>query len=96
LPGLGVVGLEEVGAAGGLAAGCQAPGLMESWLGPVALLVSHVCPSWVFRVGMTTESVLAEKLAALRPVLDERQWRLLLGAEAQSLGHGGIAVVARA
>jgi hypothetical protein len=37
------------------------------------------------------ESVLAEKLAALRPVLDERQWRLLLGAEAQSLGHGGIA-----
>jgi Rhodopirellula transposase DDE domain len=45
---------------------------------------------------MTTESFLAEKLAVLRPVLDERQWRLLLGAEAQSLGHGGIAVVARA
>ena len=42
------------------------------------------------------ESVLAEKLAVLRPVLDERQWRLLLGAEARALGHGGIAVVARA
>ncbi len=42
------------------------------------------------------EGVLAEKFAVLRPVLDERQWRLLLGVEAQALGHGGIAVVARA
>jgi len=40
--------------------------------------------------------VLAEKFEALRPVLDERQWRLLLGAEARALGHGGIAVVTRA
>jgi hypothetical protein len=45
---------------------------------------------------MTVESVLADKFAALRPVLDERQWRLLLGAEARALGHGGIAVVTRA
>jgi hypothetical protein len=45
---------------------------------------------------MSMESVLAEKFEALRPVLDERQWRLLLGAEARALGHGGIAVVARA
>src|SRR3954471_85403 len=45
---------------------------------------------------MTVESVLAEKFEALRPVLDERQWRLLLGAEARMLGHGGIAVVTRA
>jgi hypothetical protein len=45
---------------------------------------------------MTVESVLAEKFEALRPVLDERQWRLLLGAEARALGHGGIAVVTRA
>jgi len=45
---------------------------------------------------MAVESVLAEKSAALRPFLDERQWRLLLGAEARALGHGGIAVVTRA
>jgi hypothetical protein len=29
---------------------------------------------------MTVESALAEKFEALRPLLDERQWRLLLGA----------------
>jgi hypothetical protein len=45
---------------------------------------------------VTVERVLAEKFEALRPFLDERQWRLLLGAEARALGHGGIAVVARA
>ncbi|MGX6608623.1 ISAzo13 family transposase [Micromonosporaceae bacterium Da 78-11] len=45
---------------------------------------------------MTLESALAEKFEALRPLLDERQWRLLLGAEARALGHGGIAVVTRA
>jgi hypothetical protein len=45
---------------------------------------------------MTAELVLAEKFAVVRPFLDERQWRLLLGAEAQALGHGGIAMVARA
>ena len=42
------------------------------------------------------ERVLAEKFETLRPLLDERQWRLLLGAEARALGHGGIAVVTRA
>jgi hypothetical protein len=31
----------------------------------------------------------------LRPHLNERQWRLLLGAEAEALGRGGIALVAR-
>jgi hypothetical protein len=31
----------------------------------------------------------------LRPYLDERQWRLLLGAEAVAIGRGGIALVAR-
>jgi hypothetical protein len=30
------------------------------------------------------------------PHLDERQQRLLMAAEARSLGHGGIAAVARA
>jgi hypothetical protein len=42
------------------------------------------------------EDALAGKLAGLRPHLDERQWRLLLGAEATAWGKGGIAVVARA
>jgi hypothetical protein len=42
-----------------------------------------------------TEDSLAHKLALLRPHLDERQWRLLLGAEAEALGRGGIALVAR-
>jgi len=40
--------------------------------------------------------VLAEKFAELLPLLDERSQRLVLGAEALSLGHGGIGVVARA
>ena len=46
--------------------------------------------------GMTVESVLAGKFEVLHPVLNERQWRLLLGVEALALGHGGITVVARA
>jgi Rhodopirellula transposase DDE domain len=45
---------------------------------------------------MVDESALVEKFAVLRPLLDERQWRLLLGAEARALGHGGIAAVVRA
>jgi transposase len=39
---------------------------------------------------------LAAKFSALLPHLDERQRRLYLGSEARSLGHGGIAAVARA
>jgi hypothetical protein len=42
------------------------------------------------------EAGLAAKFAALMPHLDERQRRLLAGAEARALGHGGIRVVARA
>jgi hypothetical protein len=42
-----------------------------------------------------SEQALADKLAVLRPYLDERQWRLLLGAEAEALGRGGISLVAR-
>ncbi|WP_326661722.1 ISAzo13 family transposase [Streptomyces canus] len=41
-------------------------------------------------------AVLAAKFKAILPHLDERQRRLLIGAEAQSLGHGGIRAVARA
>jgi hypothetical protein len=42
------------------------------------------------------EAVLAAKFEAVLPHLDERQRRLLLAAEARSLGHGGIRRVARA
>ena len=42
------------------------------------------------------EAVLAAKFEVLLPHLDERQRRLLLAAEARSLGHGGIRCVARA
>jgi transposase len=40
--------------------------------------------------------VLAAKFAVIFPHLDERQRRLLMAAEAQALGHGGIRLVARA
>src|SRR5580658_6069722 len=42
------------------------------------------------------EQALVEKLAFVLPHLNERQRRLLLGAEARMLGHGGVRVVARA
>ena len=45
---------------------------------------------------MLSEEVLAEKFAVIRPHLNERQWRLLLGAEAVAMGRGGIAAVTRA
>ncbi|MBO0915618.1 ISAzo13 family transposase, partial [Streptomyces laculatispora] len=40
--------------------------------------------------------MLTAKFQALFPHLDERQRRLVIGAEARSLGHGGIRLVARA
>ena len=43
-----------------------------------------------------TREVLAAKFAVIFPHLDERQRRLLMGAEARALGHGGIRLVARA
>ena len=43
-----------------------------------------------------SEKLLAAKFAAVLPHLDERQRRLVLGAEARSLGHGGIKAVAAA
>ena len=42
------------------------------------------------------EAVVARRVARLWPHLNERQRRLLLGAEADSLGRGGVAAVARA
>ncbi|WP_331745470.1 ISAzo13 family transposase [Streptomyces mirabilis] len=41
-------------------------------------------------------AALAAKFEAIFPHLDERQRRLLIGAEARSIGHGGIRLVARA
>src|SRR5215470_15543792 len=43
-----------------------------------------------------TQEVLAAKFEVIFPHLDERQRRLLMGAEARVLGHGGIRLVARA
>jgi len=40
--------------------------------------------------------LLRAKFEAVLPHLDERQQRLVMGGEARSLGHGGIAAVARA
>lgn len=47
-------------------------------------------------LAIEVEESLKAKFEALLPHLDERQRRLTLGAEARSLGHGGIALVARA
>jgi Rhodopirellula transposase DDE domain len=41
-------------------------------------------------------AALAAKFEAILPHLDERQRRLLLGAEARAFGHGGVRLVARA
>jgi len=46
--------------------------------------------------GEIDEAALAVKFAVMRPFLDERGWRVYLGTEANMLGHGGIAAVARA
>src|SRR4029453_9383888 len=43
-----------------------------------------------------TEEALATMFAVLGPQLDERQRRLLAGAQARALGRGGVAAVARA
>ena len=47
-------------------------------------------------IGVEVQESLAGKFEALFPHLDERQRRLVAGAEARALGHGGIRVVARA
>jgi Rhodopirellula transposase DDE domain len=47
-------------------------------------------------IAAEAQQALAAKFEALFPHLDERQRRLLAGAEARALGHGGIKVVAAA
>lgn len=45
---------------------------------------------------LAEDDVLVRKLSAVLPHLDDRQRRLLLGAEAEALGRGGVTAVARA
>jgi transposase len=45
---------------------------------------------------MSDDTLLAQKFAAILPHLNEKQRRLILAAEARSLGHGGISRVAHA
>src|SRR5215831_18296747 len=45
---------------------------------------------------VVTREMLAAKFGTIFPHLDERQRRLLMGAEARVLGHGGIRLVAAA
>jgi transposase len=47
-------------------------------------------------IGVEAQETLAAKFGVLFPHLDERQRRLVAGAEARALGYGGIRVVARA
>lgn len=55
-----------------------------------------MCDAAVMAAGDRVDvRALAARLATMRPLLDERQWRLLLGAEANAIGRGGIALVAR-
>jgi transposase len=45
---------------------------------------------------MVTDQGLEEKFATILPLLDERQRRLLLAAEARSLGYGGVSKISKA
>jgi hypothetical protein len=45
---------------------------------------------------MKPEQVVRRKFNALKGAMDERMKRLWAGAEAEAIGHGGIAAVARA
>ena len=45
---------------------------------------------------MLTDAEIAARYVKILPYLDERQRRLWLGVEAQALGSGGVAVIARA
>jgi len=47
-------------------------------------------------VERSQHDIMVEKFGIILPILNERQRRLLLAAEANALGHGGIIAVARA
>jgi hypothetical protein len=64
------------------------------WLsGLVCDLYATMC---YVAVSEVDEGALAAKFAVMRPFLGERGWRVYLGTEANALGYGGIAAVARA
>ncbi|MFZ3470412.1 ISAzo13 family transposase [Streptomyces sp. 2.9] len=48
------------------------------------------------RASQEQQALLQAKFEAIMPHLDERQRRLLMAAEARSIGHGGIRLIARA
>jgi hypothetical protein len=67
----------------------------------ISLVISKRQSSWFSLLveigrGGETRQVLAPKFQAVFPHLDERQWRLVMGAEARSLGDDDIRLVARA
>lgn len=45
---------------------------------------------------MTSEALIRKKFRALKATMDERMTRLWAGAEAEAMGHGGLAAVSRA
>jgi Rhodopirellula transposase DDE domain len=47
-------------------------------------------------IAVVEQDRMAVRLAEIRPFLDERAWRLLLGAEARAIGYGGKKLVAAA
>jgi Rhodopirellula transposase DDE domain len=51
---------------------------------------------WYVAIPGADEAALAEKFAVMKGLLGERQWRVYLGTEANALGYGGVAAVARA
>ena len=51
---------------------------------------------WYDAACLWIRSLVAARLSLIRPHLDERAWRLLLGTEAKVLGRGGIKLVAAA
>lgn len=57
---------------------------------------SRISDNVVVTISKDVVQALRAKFEAVLPHLDERQQRLVLAGEARSLGHGGIAAVARA
>src|SRR5947208_12091518 len=54
------------------------------------------CQDVLMAISKADEAELAAKFAVMRPFLDERAWRVYLGTEANAMGYGGVAAVARA
>ena len=45
---------------------------------------------------LVSQEALTEKIAFMRTILDERQYRLYLASEANALGRGGMSLVSKA